>query len=109
MLTATDGTRYDETIKRVLFVFDDSPVHRYVLEVMRFYRNRSVHAGTDDVDRQNLVSLHAYVARLIFFTVRHYRSFASLEEIGRFLALPPDTSDLRQLRKRVNQAIRFRS
>jgi hypothetical protein len=107
-LTNTTGARYAETIRRVAFLFEDSARQQQVLEILCNYRNRSVHAGVDVIDRDNLVRLHRYVVRLLLFAFQNSGRIKSLQEMGEFLAMPIEGESLKRMRKRIDFAIRFR-
>lgn len=108
LLTNTVNARYDDLTKRAASLFADYQMHRSVLERLRDHRNRSVHAGFDDVGRSNLVMLHRYVAATLELVLATSNFFRSPEELGGFMDQSTNVADLLRARRVLDRAIRFR-
>jgi len=95
-LTHTVGRRYDDTVSRALWLFEDRPFHREILEHLREYRNERVHfdRGRDTIE-VFVYQLKGYVEALIFYHVRHGARFGSCTDAAEALALPAEESDLK--------------
>jgi hypothetical protein len=108
-LTATGGDRYDATIARVQFLYDDEPLVGYALEMLRDRRNRTAHAGAGGSNpRVAAMQLHRFVAALLTFALQVSGRFRSLDEFGQFLAMPRDVRRLKQEIEVRRIALRFR-
>jgi hypothetical protein len=104
LLTGTNGERYDETIRRTLFICREREFNRLILEHLRDCRNALVHRdeSTGEVDRY-LFQLKRYVEDLIRLHLAWAGKFQTLNEFGEFLSLPADSS---MLKKRITLALR---
>jgi len=108
-LTATGGERYDATIARVRFLYEEEPLVWYVLEMLRERRNRTAHAGAGGIDaRKAAIRLHRFVAALMTFAMQVSGKFASIEEFGEFLSMPRDAATLRQEIRVRQTALKFK-
>ncbi|HVE90924.1 MAG TPA: hypothetical protein VNE62_01295 [Actinomycetota bacterium] len=107
-LTDTSFMRHEDTIDRVLFLYQDPGVDRHVLQFLKDHRNRSVHAGADAIDREMLVLLHRFAVRLLLTALQSGRVFRSRKEFGQFLGLPGDADQLMRRLAVLREAIRFR-
>lgn len=102
-LTATgEGEGYGETIRRTAFLYEASErsIHEHVLEHLRRYRNRRVHAGeeSEDVERY-LYQLKRYAEDLLGFHLANPAEADSVKSAARMLDLPADPSRLEQRRR----------
>lgn len=107
-VTNTGRMSYEHTVRRASYIYRDPFLQRPVLQGLCESRNRSVHAGVDDIARESVVRLHRFVADMILFLLQTSSFFASQEEVGRFLSLPDGKEELMrgvQLRK---EALRFK-
>ncbi|WP_146207522.1 hypothetical protein [Nitrosomonas ureae] len=96
-LTSTQRDNYDRTINRILFLFTDQAYHKQVLEHLRQYRNRSVHAGIGQSNVHILVyQLKSYVEQLLWFQIFNPFRFNSLSETADFMDLKPDIDLLKK-------------
>lgn len=108
-LTATGGDRYDATIERVRFLYDEEPLVWYVLEMLRERRNRMAHSGTGGIEaRKAALQLHRFVAELMNFAMQLSGKFGSLEEFGRFLSMPRDVARLKSEIAGRQAALKYR-
>lgn len=78
-----------------------------ILNCMRFYRNKSVHAALDAIGRENVVRLHGYVGDLLLFALQSRMRFRSLEELGRFLGQPTAEGVLQDRHYLAAEALHF--
>jgi hypothetical protein len=108
-ITDTVGTNYDETIKRAIWIFSskDRLLTKDLLESVRFLRNRYVHSGRSGQEGDQV----AYLIKL--FVDPHLKrlianpfKIGSLEEYGKFLALPTDVKALEQQQRNLGRALR---
>ena len=107
-LTSPDRADYDKVIVRSAFLFKDHNYHRQILEHLREYRNKSVHAGDQSESaKTHCFQLQIYFRSLIWFHLRNVARFRTLSEVNEFLDLPPNSTDLIRRRRLINQAIRF--
>ncbi|HET8671359.1 MAG TPA: hypothetical protein VFM05_12255, partial [Candidatus Saccharimonadales bacterium] len=66
-LTSFTTDRYDVTIRRALSIWAEADFHRQILEHLREFRNKAVHAGETNEEVEVLLSqLRRYVEQLIF-------------------------------------------
>ncbi len=108
-LTATGGDRYDATIQRVRFLYEDEPLIWYVLEMLRDRRNGTAHSGTGGVDaRKAALQLHRFVAELLTFSMQLSGKFENLEELGQFLSMARDAAKLKSEIAVRQTALKFR-
>ena len=108
LLEVLTASRYDETINRILFLYPEERLNRSVLKVLRDFRNASVHHGSESIARENLFRLHRYVVQVLLFALEPGRKFASLAELGEFLASPKDPKELRRKARLYRDALAFR-
>lgn len=89
----------DKIIKRVSFLFEDRTYHTQILENIREYRNKTVHAGeTEKIGRFYCDLLHYYFFILIKFHLNNAQEFTDLDEANRFL---DQSSDKRKLERQI--------
>jgi len=108
-LTDTVGANYDETIKRVLWIYlnEERPMLKEMLESIRNYRNQYVHAAKGNVDPDQTAYLiksfvDPHLLRLIFNSFK----VNSVEQYAEVLALPTDIAVLEQRIRRLSRALR---
>jgi hypothetical protein len=110
MLTTPNQADYDKLIRRSVFLCDEVEYNRQVLEHLRMYRNANVHAGEDSENaRIHCFQLQVFYFAVIWFCVRNGSNFDTLENLGEFLDLPPETTALEQRLKQIRRAIKFRN
>ena len=109
LLTGTNGERYDETIRRTLFICEEREFHRLILEHLRDRRNAQVHQadGSSKVE-QHVYQLKRYVEELLRLHHACCGRFKNMAEIGEFLSLPDNPAVLRERRRLYGQALVFR-
>lgn len=108
-LTDTVGARYDETIKRVLWPFEDRQLSRELLEYLRTYRNQYVHAARSDDNRDQVAMLiKAFIDPHLVALIRNDFQVDTIKEYARCLSLPTSQSELRKTISRTARACRLR-
>lgn len=110
LLTYTQKSSYDVTIRRVSFLFQDREYTRQVLNHLREFRNRSVHigAGTEHIEKLMYQSKR-YVEILLCFLVGNSFRFNSMEEAGEFLGTTPNRIRIRRKLAWLKYADKFLS
>ena len=99
---------YDKFVRRCAFLFQDGAYHLQLLEHLREYRNRSVHAGDEsDKAKTHCFQLQLYLSTLIWFHVRNATRFRTLDEANAFLDFPADRSKLLHQQSLIRRAIGF--
>ena len=109
LLTGTAGDKYDETIRRVLFICRDREFNRMILEHLRDRRNALVHRddGSQDVE-QYVYQLKRYIQELLRLHLAFRKHFKSLDEFGGFLASPFAPEILSERLRIYRRALDFR-
>ncbi len=108
-ITDTIGGRYDETIKRALWLYADRPAMKEQLEHLRFRRNQYVHAAkSDGTMEQTVYSAKSFVEDHLLRLIRNDFGIASLSEYGKFLSLPTNAETLKKRRGHLDRAIQIR-
>jgi len=87
LLTKVGHDKYDETIRRASFMFENREYYRQILKHLRDWRNRIVH-GSDETNeiRAHVYQLKLFVEQAIIFHLNP--RFTSLNEAWNFLDLP---------------------
>lgn len=107
-LTDTGKDGYDKTIKRTLFLPEDKEYHREILNHLRDYRNRAVHAGTKDEEIETyLFQLKKYVEVLLLFHLKTKFKFNSFTHFAKFLELPKNKQEIDSIIKLHTYAKKF--
>ncbi len=91
---------HDKVVKRAVFMFADkeTKTHEQVLHHLRRYRNHYVHAGEgSEQTGAYLHQLRFYAETLLKFHLENSAKFSSLDRAIRFLDLPSDVDDIRDI------------
>jgi hypothetical protein len=105
-LTSTGKSNYDVTIRRALFIWREKELNKQILEHLRNYRNRTVHAGLNSEEIEILVrQLRYYVEHMILFHLFNGQKFADMNRAAEFLDLRPDVAELRRRIRLMRRAI----
>jgi len=105
-VTATRYAKYDNTIRRATFTWNDRPFHKQVLQHLRLRRNAHVHESTFDGDpEQSVYTVKRYVEPLLRFHLNNRFGFKSLDEAAKLLDMPTDLETLKRDRKLLSEAI----
>jgi len=111
-LTHTVGAKYDETIKRAVWIFsgEDRLLAKDLLEAVRCRRNQYVHASRTGPDSDQVTYLvKSFVDPHLIRLIRNDFSIKSLDQYGEFLSLPTETAVLRDRMIWLRRALRTRS
>ncbi|HAU0771086.1 hypothetical protein SCZ71_04785 [Legionella pneumophila serogroup 1] len=105
-----DDGRYDELIKRCGFLFKDTDDKINILEIIKNLRNDFVHNGADNTNLRKLfmINLEQIYRQLFIFHVHQALNERSFEDALEFLSLPSNNGTLKEKKKLIDQAIRFR-
>ena len=104
-LTDTGSEGYETTIRRASFIFTDHEFSRQVLNHLKEYRNRAVHASSPNYDIEGFVfQLKRYVEALMEFHLANKFRFESIKSASEFLDMPKDTTILRSRIRLMNLA-----
>ncbi|MBD3672775.1 MAG: hypothetical protein HUJ26_04540 [Planctomycetaceae bacterium] len=106
-ITNTIGGKYDQTIRRATWIFNDDKVPKELLEFLRMRRNQFVHAAraSDDTEQIAYMMKRLIDPHLDLLIANSYQ-VQSLREYGEFLGLPKNLSALEARRDQINVAIR---
>lgn len=108
-LTSSSRGRYDQTISRTLFRYNDIDLARQVLEHLRDVRNRIVHSNEkDDRARYLVFQLKKFVEDMFLFHIHSKYHFNSLDEAAQLLDLSPDRKILKERIKLFKYARNYR-
>jgi hypothetical protein len=107
----TSAERGVDAIKRALFLYhsSDRTFNRQVLNHLRIYRNRTIHAGEQETEEIEtlLYQLKGYVDELLLFHIRWAGEFSSFEKAIDFLNQSPDTTILQDRMNLLTKALQF--
>lgn len=108
MLTCTQRTTYEDTIRRASFIWANPQYHREQLRHLRMRRNQSVHSGKNSMEGMPLLcQIKRYVEQLIVVFLVQSQHLESLEEFGQFLDSPTDKSAMHRRKYLINRVIKF--
>ena len=108
-LTSDPGNNKSKVAQRCAYLYDEYEYHTQTLESIKEYRNRSVHAGDqNDQAKTYCYQLQSYFGHLIYFHLKNYKDFDSLEEANSFLDLPVDGDTLKKRLRLNKKALKFR-
>lgn len=95
LLTNTQYEKYDVTIRRAAFIYEEREYIKQVLENLREYRNSFVHHNASDSRVESyLFKLKNIVETIISFHLSNQFKFSSIQEASEFLSLPFDKETL---------------
>jgi hypothetical protein len=110
LLTVTTKARYDQTIDRALFVFQEQDLNRVRLEHLRDYRNAAVHnAMSTSLVHNSLWQLKEFVDELIRFHIMWSDRFETWADAGAFLDLPREAEALKKRLATTRVALKYRA
>lgn len=105
-LTDNVGARYNETIKRASFCFEDPRYERELLHHLRLRRNKFVHSGRSGEERVQRVYLtKIYVETILAKIIFNEYSVNSLQEFGEFLGMHTNIEVLKKRRDNAEKAL----
>lgn len=109
MLTSPGQADYDKLVQRCTFLFMDTEFHRQLLEHLREYRNRSVHAGEESEQaRTHCFQLQFFFSVLVKFHIASVQYFRTLDEANFFLDSPIEKGELERRVELARKALKFR-
>lgn len=107
-LTAANDSNKDKLPKRCAFLYKEHEFHKQILENLREYRNQSVHDGIrNEYVRNYCYQVQGYFRQIIFFHLREYREFSSIDDANEFLDQSVDINQLVKKKKLIEKAIDF--
>lgn len=90
-ITNSGRDSYTVTFRRTSFLFKQREYARQVLTHLKDYRNRAVHAGSENHEIEILMyQLKNYVEFLLAFHIGNKFGFKDLKQAGEFMDLPSD-------------------
>ncbi|MGF1869861.1 hypothetical protein [Photobacterium indicum] len=108
-VAAPNETNCDAVTKRCAFLFEEYEYNKQILEYLREYRNRNVHAGEEsDKAKDHGFQIQKYFKKLVLFHIANTGYFSDIAEANRFLDLSDNESSLRNARKIIERALKFR-
>ncbi len=109
LITDTIAGRYEETIRRAIWAYEDHSTAKEMLETLRTGRNQFVHSaqGFDESD-QTAYLVKSFIDPHLLWLIRNSFRVSSLQEYGKFLALPTDQETLSARKRQLERAIRLR-
>lgn len=106
-VTDTIGS-YEKTVRRAAFLFQDVSYRKLELQHFRSLRNSIVHEGVEAFDKASVSDgLRKYVEAALVTLLQRVQLFASIQEYGRFLDLPPSPGLLRERIRLHEEALEF--
>lgn len=98
----------ESIVRRCSFMFDERPYYAQILEHLREYRNRNVHAGheVEDLD-YHCYQLQMFFKEAVSFYVGNYKVLPTLAAANKFLDLPSGYDELKQLQMFVEKALKY--
>jgi hypothetical protein len=108
-LAAPNEQNADALVRRCSFLYDKPDYQAQMLEHLREYRNKSVHAG-DQSERamRHCYQLQTFFRDLFRFHLHRADEFESIEVANAFLDMPTDPNRLRGMKAAVDKAMQFR-
>ena len=108
-IAAPNETNCDSVTRRCSFLYEEHEYHKQILEHLREYRNRNVHAGEESKKAKNHgFQIQRYFKGLLLFHISNVGYFSDIEEANKFLDLPADKSSLLKRQKLLKRAFSFR-
>jgi hypothetical protein len=109
LLTDTTRDKYDVTIRRTAFIYQEREYHYQVLQHLREYRNLSIHfdKGNSEIETC-LYQIKNYVEALISFHINNKYGFESVQEAAGFLSLSHEEKALKDQIEKLKYARKFR-
>ena len=108
-IAAPNESNCDSVTKRCSFLLDDPLYHKQILEHLREYRNRNVHAGEEREKAKNIgFQIQRYFKKLVLFHVQNLGRFNSIKEANDFLDMPTNQESLLRSKKIIERALIFR-
>ena len=104
------NSNYAEVIRRCSFIWKEREYVIQVLEHLRNFRNKSVHAGDpSDLAKAHCFSLQIYFRLLFWFFLTRTKDCQNLHGVWEFLDQPDDVTALQRRSKLAQEAVRYLS
>lgn len=108
-VAAPNESNCDSVTRRCAFLFDEHEYHKQILEHVREYRNRNVHAGEESkVAKNHGFQIQRYFKKLLLFHIHNAGNFDEIQDANRFLDLPTCKVSLLDNQKIIEKALKFR-
>ncbi|WP_047691473.1 hypothetical protein [Vibrio sp. ZOR0018] len=108
-IAAPNDSNCDAVPIRCSFLYEEHEYHRQILEHLREYRNRNVHAGQENTMAKSYgFQVQRYFITLFLFHISQQGNFTSIDEANRFLDLPPKEASLINLKNLIDKSLKFR-
>lgn len=108
-VAAPNESNCDSVTKRCSFLFDEHEYHKQILEHVREYRNRNVHAGEESkAAKSHGFQIQRYFKQLLLFHIHNAGNFDEIQDANRFLDLPTSKVTLLDNQKIIKKALKFR-
>lgn len=109
-LASPSGSNGDLITRRCAFLFKESEFHKQILEHLREYRNKSVHAGQyNHKAKKYCFQLQYYFVHLIRFHLSTTDHFKTLDQANEFLDFSPNENELLRKKELTELAISYRA
>lgn len=107
-ITCTVGAKYDDTIRRAIWVFSDRDIAGELLETLRLRRNQYVHSARPAEGRDQIAyMIKSFVDPHLLRLLRNDFKVESLQEYAEYLSLPTSTERIKKRRQQLTQALRI--
>ncbi|MCV3265220.1 hypothetical protein OGZ01_32380 [Vibrio harveyi] len=108
-VAAPSESNCDSVTRRCAFLFEEHEYHKQILEHVREYRNRNVHAGEESKAAKNHgFQIQRYFKQLWLFHIHNVGNFDEILDANRFLDLPTSKVSLLDNQKIIKKALKFR-
>ena len=108
-LAGIDQAKYDHLVRRVAFLYENHKYEEALLQHVRDFRNRIVHAGQGSSHaRQAVYVVKRHVETLLYYHLGNFLKATSMKQFAEFLDLPREHRELSRRRHLFDQALRFR-
>jgi hypothetical protein len=108
-IAAPNESNCDSVTRRCSFLYEEGEYHKQILEHLREYRNRNVHAGEESQKAKNHgFQIQRYFKDLLLFHIENVGYFPKIADANLFLDLPTDESCLLKNKKLIKRALVFR-
>lgn len=109
LLTDTVGAKYELTVRRTSYLFQEHTYYRQILENLRKFRNASVHFDVGSSETESyLYQIKYMVESLLGFHINNKFGFNSIQEAAEFLNFPYEEKALKRKVEMLNFALKYR-
>ncbi|HDY7619986.1 TPA: hypothetical protein RQJ82_002207 [Vibrio vulnificus] len=108
-LAAPNESNCDSVTSRCAFLYEEYEYHKQILEHLREYRNRNVHAGQESRKAKSYgFQIQRYFKQLFMFHIGRQGNFQSIVDANRFLDSPVNQEDLIAVKARIDKVLKYR-